>query len=250
MKKFALLVVMLALVLALVGCSQESPLAPTASNEATSETAGLKHDRHGMGDRDEIVTYEITLENLTPATGQGASQPFAPAVLATHSKKHVIFKKGRYASDALAQIAEDAVSGPLLDSLAASRHVYASMAGDSVVLPGDQTSFMIDADKDAKRLSLVFMLVNTNDAFGGLNSVRLPKRGQKSFMVRAWDAGTEQNTELTSDIPGPCCGSPMMGMDEHRRVRRHRGITGEGDLDPEIYGWDSRVARVTVRRVN
>ena len=38
-----------------------------------------------------------------------------------------------------------------------------------------------------------------------------------------------------------------MGTDEHVRVRGHRGIMGTGDLDPDLYGWEGRVAKVTVR---
>jgi len=109
---------------------------------------------------------------------------------------------------------------------------------------------VIEARSSARYLSLVFMLVNTNDAFGGLDGVRLPRHGEKTYYLKAWDAGSERNTELATDIPGPCCGSPGMGTDEHKVVRRHRGIMGVGDLDPETYGWEGRVAKVTVRRID
>jgi hypothetical protein len=50
--------------------------------------------------------YEVTLENMTP-TG---SQPFSPAVLAVHSPSYRIFHIGGYASDEVAQVAEDGMT--------------------------------------------------------------------------------------------------------------------------------------------
>jgi hypothetical protein len=32
----------------------------------------------GHGDHHSPVEFEVTLENLTPATGEGSSQPFSP----------------------------------------------------------------------------------------------------------------------------------------------------------------------------
>ena len=65
----------------------------------------------------------------------------------------------------------------------------------------------------------------------------------------AYDAGSEINTELNGDIPGPGCGSPGMGPDEHEPIAMHDGILGVGDLDPATWGWEGPVARVTVRRL-
>ena len=187
---------------------------------------------------------------MTPATGPGASQPFSPPILATHKRNMHIFRPWRHAGDELAQVAEDAVSDPLVDLLNGSRRVHAVAMGGDVILPGGDMRLEIEARSSARYLSLVFMLVNTNDAFGGLDGVRLPRHGEKTYYVKAWDAGSERNTELATDIPGPCCGSPGMGTDEHKVVRSHRGITGVGDLDPVTYGWEGRVAKVTVRRID
>ena len=45
------------------------------------------------------------------------------------------------------------------------------------------------------------MLVNTNDAFTGLDSVKL-RGGTHVYEVGAYDAGTEVNNESASHIPG------------------------------------------------
>ncbi len=251
MRKLTPLLTVLALSFFLFGCSEENPAVPVADNQ---DLADVATEKHGWGDDYDddhgTANYEVIIENLTPATGPGASQPFSPPILATHKGRHQIYKRGRFATEALSLLAEDAISDPLVDMLNSSHRVHGVAMGDGVILPGGEMRLEIAADHRAKRLSLVFMLVNTNDAFGGLDSVRLPRRGERSFMVKAWDAGSEQNTELMSDIPGPCCGNPQMGTDEHRRVRRHRGIIGDGDLAADMYGWEGAVAKVTVRRID
>lgn len=239
------------------GCSRETPTDPTLGAAATAtdqiDKQGADRDRegrwsdHGMA-RDE-VTYEVTIENLTPATAPGASQPFSPPVLATHNRRAGIFERGRYASPELAQLAEDAINAPLVARLEGSRNVHAVTVGDGVILPGAAASYLVRADVQSLYLSGAFMLVNTNDGFGGLNAVGLPLQGERQYMVYAWDAGSEANTELASDIPGPCCGSHETGTPSHEPIRRHAGIRGGADLDPAVYGWDGAVARVTVRRL-
>ena len=147
-------------------------------------------------------------------------------------------------------VAEDAVSGPLVDMLHASSRVQAVSMGDGVILPGGEMRLELEARPGSRNLSLVFMLVNTNDAFGGLDGVSLPASGEVSYMVMAYDAGSEENTELMTDIPGPCCGSPGAGTDEYDVVRYHEGIIGVGDLDAGTYGWEGAVAKVTVRKIS
>ncbi len=250
MRKYMLLIALLAASLFLFGCSQDNPTTPVTTDQLTVSADKHGGDDNDGGDENYVARYEIIVENLTPATGPGASQPFSPPILATHNRRMHIFKRHHYASDAVSQLAEDAVAGPLLDMLHASPRVHRVAMGDGVVLPGGETRFEIEATKGMRRLSVLFMLVNTNDAFGGLDGVKLPRRGEKTFMVRAWDAGSEMNTELMTDIPGPCCGNPFMGTDEHRRIRKHKGIMGVGDLAADTYGWEGKVARVTVRRLD
>ncbi|HPF70073.1 MAG TPA: spondin domain-containing protein [Candidatus Krumholzibacteria bacterium] len=240
---------------ALSGCSRDTPTDPAGVEGA--DTAALEksygeapHGRHGQGGmRDGMATYEVIIENLTPATGDGASQPFSPPILAAHDPRFGVFRPGQLASPELAMVAEDANNGPLVAQLEGSSRVEQVVQGDGVILPGGSMSFEIRTDGRADRLSAVFMLVNTNDGFGGLDGVQLPASGERSYWVRAWDAGSERNTELASDIPGPCCGSHGVRVPTYERIRPHRGIQGGGDLDPAVYGWDGPVAKVTVRRL-
>jgi len=169
--------------------------------------------------------YEVTLENLSPA----GSQPFSPPVLAVHSTTFRIFHIGGYASDELAQIAQDAVNGPLVDLLNNSSHVSSVVVGGGVIPPGASDTYSISAEGNYMKLSMITMLVNTNDGFTGTDKLQLPQTGSKTFYLKAYDAGSEENTELTAHIPGPCCGNPFAGNATNEKIKFHPGITGMGD---------------------
>jgi len=190
--------------------------------------------------------YEVTLENLS-STG---SQPFSPPILAVHSPTFRIFHLGGYASDELAQVAQDAVNGPLVDLLNNSSHVSSVVVGGGVIPPGATDTYRISAEGNYMKLSMVTMLVNTNDGFTGTDKLQLPQTGSKVYYLRTYDAGSEENTELDDHIPGPCCGNPFAGNSTNEKIKFHTGITGIGDLDPTVYGWDEPIAKLTITRIN
>jgi hypothetical protein len=240
MKPTFLLLTVPLLAAPLTGCNDEAS-APAGPDDSPALSAGV-----GEGDP---LSYELTIENLTPATGMGSSQVLSPPVIATHRPGVRMFRVGRPASSELAQIAEDAVNQPMLDLLGGSRHVYEAIAGGGVIPPGQSATYSITAAPGFPFLSLATMLVNTNDGFTGLDSFRLPRRGAESVLVGAYDAGSEENTELAAHIPGPCCGNPLVRVPTAQAIRHHPGILGVGDLDPDVWGWEGPVARVTVRRL-
>jgi hypothetical protein len=197
----------------------------------------------------EVTQYEITLENLAPAPGPGASQPLSPPVLVTHRPPLRLFKLNSFASEELRYIAEDAVNTPMLDLLSQSKDVFDMVEG-TLILPGASDTYAITAKRGYHKLSIVTMLVNTNDGFTGLDKLNLPKKGSQVYYLRAYDAGTEQNTELADHIPGPCCGNALVRVPTHERIQYHEGIQGGGDLDPQTYGWNEPIARLTITRIN
>jgi hypothetical protein len=252
MKRFAFLVIIISFSVLLWSCSEETQ-PPTSAMEDVESHAMEEEDFNAEinhNDHRSVVEYEVTLENLTPATGAGSSQPFSPPVLATHKSRMRIFKKHHYASDELRQIAEDAVNAPMVEKLSNSKKVFDVVEGTEVIFPGGSVSYTISAKRGYHKLSLVSMLVNTNDAFTGISKARLPRHGEKVYYLYAYDAGTEKNTEMTDHIPGPCCGNHFAGIPTHRKIKIHRGIKGTGDLDPAVYGWERKVAKLTIRRIN
>lgn len=228
----------------LFGCSKDTPMDVQSSMNESAEPAGYADDR--------VATYEIVIENLTPNNGNGASQPFSPPVVATHHPTFHVYQEGKHASFEVQRIAEDAQSDSLINVLSTSHFVFDYNMGDGVILPGQSATLMIEAKVVFRQLSLISMLVNTNDGFIGLDGLRLPglmQEGMVTEYVTALDAGTEKNTELTEHIPGPCCGSPGERVPEHKRIDDHDGILGVGDLDPAVWGWSEPAAKITVKLV-
>ena len=253
MKRYIFFIIVISFSLLIWGCSEEAQ-SPTASMDSEQTTAteedAFEAESHMWGEGS-TVEYEVTLENLTPATGDVSSQPFSPPVLATHKSGIRLFKRHRYASDELRQIAEDAVNGPMVAKLKVSKKVFEVVEGTTgPIFPEGSVTIKVNAKRGYNKLSLVSMLVNTNDAFTGITGARLPYHGEKVHYLYAYDAGTEKNTELTDHIPGPCCGNPHVRVPTHKRIKFHRGIKGSGDLDPDVYGWHRKVAKLTIRRIN
>lgn len=190
-------------------------------------------------------TWRVTVENLTPA----GSQPLSPPLFAVHGQRVDVWSVGAIANHGVAAIAEDANNAPLesaLGQLAGVRDVFTGAGGP--IPPGESRSYTVEGRAGRDRLTLLTMLVNTNDAFTGLDSLLL--RGKRVVSRMAYDAGSESNNELRAFIPGPCCNNPFVRDPEGALIAPHAGITGTGELDPAVYGWDEPVARITIERLD
>lgn len=196
-------------------------------------------------------TWRVTITNLTPpGAGAPGSQPLSPPLLVVHSKKADVWSAGELASHGVAAIAEDANNSVLESALPHVAGVASVATGAGGPIPSGQSrSFMVESRGAYDRLSIVTMLVNTNDAFTGVDSLKLRGRGSTT-MAMAYDAGSERNNELKSHIPGPCCGNPFVRDPEGALIGPHGGITGAGELDPAAYGWHGAAARIVVERVS
>lgn len=193
-------------------------------------------------------TYEVTITNITKA------QVFSPPVLVTHNRRVALFEVGAPALDELALVAEDGNGGPLADLASTLPDVFEAQSTSAPLPPGASAVYEISGNARSV-LSSVSMLVNTNDAFFGLNSRALPKRrgGTRSYTVPAYDAGSEGNNENCAFIPGPACpagsGNARSVDDAEGFVYISNGIHGIGDLGPAAYDWRNPVARITIKRV-
>jgi Spondin_N len=212
--------------------------------------AGLLTASAGADD-DDTKVWRVTIENLTPpGPGAPGSQPLSPPLFVVHSTRADVWSVGGIASHPVAAIAEDANNAPAESALAELRGVRAVFTGTGGPIPsGASRTYTVQTKGKFSRLSVVTMLVNTNDAFTGLDSHRLS--GHRAVLRRmAYDAGSERNNELAAFIPGPCCGHPFVRDPEGALIRMHPGIEGVGDLDPAVYGWEEPVAKITIERVS
>jgi len=195
------------------------------------------------------TTYKVTVQNVTKGV------IFTPVLTATHRNSVSFYDVGSPASEQLAAIAEGGDVGPLKEFLdGATSIVTATAVGEGLVFPGQSVEFTIEGDRWRDVFSLSAMLLPTNDTFVGLRNVRLPRYGKRTYRAVAYDAGSEENTEICADIPGPQCGgdgSPSPAADgDEGYIYPSPGISGEAELSSLEYNWADPVALVTVERMN
>lgn len=208
-------------------------------------------------DDDDMVSYEVTLTNLT------ANQPLSPLAIQLHNNAYQAWEVGSVASENLEMLAEGGDNTALL--AVDSANVYSGISGSGAVAPGITQSFTISADivnaeaLNDMQLTLVTMLVNTNDAFAGKTGLDLSGLAMGESMkhyLPVYDAGTEGNSELAGTIPGPADDGGEgfnMARDDVDFVARHPGVVGmdhgysESVLN-STHGFDSPVAVLTVTR--
>lgn len=194
-------------------------------------------------------TYEVTITNVTEG------QVFSPPVLVTHSRDVALFGVGETAIEELALMAEAGDGGPLAELASGLRQVGEAQPTSAPIPPGASAVYTIGGAREFDVLSIVGMLVNTNDAFFAIDSQTLPRarRGSRTYYAAGYDAGSEGNNEDCAFVPGPACpdgsGNARSTGDAEGFVHIHNGVHGIADLAPDAYDWRNPVAKVTITRV-
>ena len=170
--------------------------------------------------------YSVSITNLTHA------QPLSPPAALLHRSSFSAWAIGGTASEALEYMAE---GGDASELLALQPHAV-SYSADAPLLPGETTQFTLSTrNRLHTRLTLAGMLVNTNDAFSGIDAMELDTLESGHTRVvhtYALDAGTEANSELAGTIPGPADGGEGFNAvrdDVTSVVTAHGGIVSQDD---------------------
>ena len=216
----------------------------------------------GGKDDDDMKTYQydVTITNLS------YSQPFSPLAAVLHGNDYQPWQLGEAASAGLENLAESGDNSGFLQE--ATEMSWAQQSSTGVLLPSNQATLQLmamvnDEDKAQLQLSLATMLVNTNDAFTGINSLDLSSLAegeQVQHDLYIYDAGTEANSEAVGTIPGPADGGEgyNAARDDVNYVAMHPGVVGRDHMgeaqavSPSVlssaHTFDQPIARLTVRR--
>ena len=211
----------------------------------------------------QAAELEITVENLTRGIA------FTPILIAAHDMESHLFVTGEMASTELQAMAEGGdISGLEMGATSVAADVATNPAG-GLLMPAMSTTTMLSTEQMNTQLSLVAMLLPTNDGFVGLDSWTIPETpGTYSVYLNAYDAGTEANDEVRgSGAPGEA-GMPvppplesMIGMNgtgvaasiTNDKVHIHPGNIGDAEIDGgnsdiqnTVHRWLNPVAKVTV----
>lgn len=193
-------------------------------------------------------TFDITVTNLTNA------QPLSPVTVVNHSDGN-LWVIGESASVALETLAEGGDNSEIL----ALSVVTGQIAADAPLGPGASQTLTLElSEDDVANLSIITMLVNTNDAFSGLNKLDISAMAVGEEINRrglVYDSGTEANSEASGTIPGPADGGS--GFDAVRDdvdfVAMHPGVVSGDDGLPgsvltQAHRFDNPAISITVTR--
>lgn len=206
---------------------------------------------------------DITVTNLTNGIY------FTPLLISAHSSDADLFEPGQAASLNLQAMAEGGdISGLKSDMDLAGANSIANPAG-GLLAPGNSTNTHLSTSRGNGSLSLVGMLLPTNDGFVGMDAQRIPKRrGTYVFYLYGYDAGTEANDEVITGggapgVPGipadpggnaGSWGEGVTTMEHNPTVHIHRGTLGDddpvggpSDLDSSVHRFLNPVAKVVVK---
>lgn len=207
------------------------------------------------------ATWEVSITNLTHGNH------FTPLLVSANTSSTHLFQTGHAASASLRAMAECGDISSLVTDLSSADLQENPAAG--MLAPGASTTTTVMTSANNTHLSIVAMVLPTNDAFVGLDSMEIPTTaGTYTYYLNAYDAGTEANSELLdtsgctagmAGIPGApgmdagTGGTGVSSADTNTMIHTHRGVLGDtnatggsSDLDSTIHRWQNPVAKVTV----
>ena len=195
----------------------------------------------------EPMRFEVGVTNLT------AGQPLSPVAVVVHEPDYAAFEVGASASTALEQLAEGGDNSDLLAAAEEADSVSGTASGAGPIAPGASETVTVESpagEAADRRLSVVSMLVNTNDALAAVDGVDLSGLATGDSMTvngGSYDSGTEANTETAGTMPGPAAsGGAREGFNTTRddvRDAVHAAVLGAR------HRWDDPVVRVTITRI-
>jgi hypothetical protein len=187
-------------------------------------------------------------------TNLAYKQPFAPFFVMVHNEQATptLFEFGSEASSSLATLAETGSPADLVAMYSGMDGVMSATvhAGPNFpLMAGDSTEITVTLTKDYPYVSLASMFINSNDGFVALNGGML--HSGATIYLDGLDAGTEENNEVCSNIPGPACSGISADNDRATGnaegfVHVHRGIHGIADITAADYDWRNPMVKVEV----
>ena len=180
---------------------------------------------------------------------------FTPFLVAAHPEGENLFATGQPASANLQAMAEGGDIAGLVTDMQAIGATISENPALGLLAPASSTNVDLNTDNTSNtRLSVVAMLLPTNDAFAGLNGIAIPEEpGTYTYNVPAYDSGTEANDELLVGMAGGAPGTAGMPADPgglagtggtgaatadaNPNVHIHRNTLGDVDIAAGTATW-------------
>jgi hypothetical protein len=205
-----------------------------------------------------MASFDVSVTNLTGA------QPLSPVAVIAHQDGYAVFVVGVSVTTGLEELAEGGDNTALLAEADADANVVATASGAAPIGPaGNETVNIevLETDLPDLLISVSTMLVNTNDAISGINGAAVGDMAigdVVSLRAIAYDSGTEANTELAGEIPGPAGGGEgfnAVRSDRVDMVAMHSGVVSQDDglATSDLTGqhrFDNPVSQIRIERIN
>lgn len=144
----------------------------------------------------QAVSLTVRITNLT------SGFHFTPRLLVAHNlgaSNTPLFVSGTAASTGLIAIAEGGNTAPLTATLDADTTTQTNMTFGGLVAPAVTSADYTFETNNLTHLSLLSMMIPTNDAFVGLSNWQIPTTpGTYTVNINAYDSGSEANDEINS----------------------------------------------------
>lgn len=216
--------------------------------EAGSLYVNVHTDANAPGElRSQLVDANIPAPGSITVTFRNTSesQPMTPPVVALHNAPDAangirFFEVGQPAIEQVVQIAEDGVFAPLLEvangqisagTVSAAAAAFADPENPGPLLPGASATVNLDLEAPDQVMSVVTMVVCTNDGFTGIDSRPLSADATETFFAPIYDAGSESNILTLDYWVGPCGTEANIGDDENGAITAHPGQSGSENPD-------------------
>lgn len=195
---------------------------------------------------------EVSLTNATKGLY------FTPILIIAHDNDKYIFRSGTPASPELKAMAEGGDISGLASKFSNLGADLSENPAQGLLQFGKKATATFNTDK--RYLSLVSMLLPTNDGFVGVDSWMIPtKPGTYKIRLNGYDAGTEVNDEIAGNMPNPPVlnfgqnGTGISTVEINQMVHIHPGNLGDFDLQggtsdliSSEHRWLNPVAVMTV----
>jgi len=173
-------------------------------------------------------------------TNTSDSQPMTPPVVVLHNAPGAengmrLFNLGQPANPSVVAIAENGNNAPLVNLLGylidqgrASTYAvgFADPANPGPLLPGMSASVDLDLASEDQVMSIISMVVCTNDGFSAVNAHSLSADASETFMAPIYDAGSETNVLMLDYWVPPCGSDSNLTDDENGSITAHPGQSG------------------------
>ncbi|MGI2261386.1 spondin domain-containing protein [Shewanella sp. GXUN23E] len=193
---------------------------------------------------------------------------FTPLLVAGHKNDIALFHTGETASAALQKMAEGGDIADLSAAVTGAGGAVLENPAGGLLAPGMTTELKSLDTGDNGYLSVVGMILPTNDGFVGLDSWKIPTTaGTYTLYLNGYDAGTEANDEIVNGAgapgmpgipaaPGGAGGENATGINDtstNDKVHIHPGVLGDmdstggpSDLNSQVHRWLNPIAKLTV----